>query len=85
MKSPSETNSLVLNGAAEESPAREAGDGAVVDVLGGRLLAHLALLRRRDQRVRNPRGRPRRPRGRLAVGGGPGGATAFSCHVMSVS
>ena len=47
--------SLVLDGAAEEGAAGEARDGAVVDVLGRRLTANFALLRRRDQRVRGRR------------------------------
>ena len=42
---------LILDWPPEESPAREAGDGSVVNVLGRGLVTDLALLCRRDQRI----------------------------------
>ena len=68
--------SLVLDRAPEEGSAREAGDGAVVDMLSGRLPAHLALLRRGDQRVR-------RRRRRFAVGDGAVRLRVACVHVSA--
>ena len=42
---------IYLMSPPEESPAREAGDGSVVNVLGRGLVTDLALLCRRDQRI----------------------------------
>jgi len=45
---------VVLDGPPEEGPAREAGHGPVVDVLGRRLEADLAFFSRGNEGVRFP-------------------------------
>ncbi len=42
---------VVLNGSSEEGATREARDGAVVNMLGRRVVTHFALLRRGYQRI----------------------------------